>query len=160
RDLGIFRRAVVTASADPVADVTVELEEAAPFNVAYDARYNNQDRLNGSVDGQVQNLFGRAVALGLRVQAGRYIREGRASLHLPTVWHLGDMTISAYDLRQTIRTAFGAAGSATPPPLERDLREERGMQLQQAVHRFHPFEILYGYRYRRLTCPGQGLPPL
>ena len=34
------------------------------------------------------------------------------------------------------------------------------MQLQQAVHRFHPFEILYGYRYRRLTCPGQGLPPL
>ena len=23
------------------------------------------------------------------------------------------------------------------------------MQLQQAVHRFHPFEILYGYRYRR-----------
>jgi outer membrane protein assembly factor BamA len=34
------------------------------------------------------------------------------------------------------------------------------VQLQQSVHRFHPFEILYGYRYRRLTCPGQGFPPV
>ena len=24
----------------------------------------------------------------------------------------------------------------------------------------HGAEILYGYRYRRLTCPGQGIPPL
>ena len=159
RDLGIFRRVVVTASADPVAAITVELEEGAPFNVAYDVRYNRQDALNGSVDGQVQNLFGRAITLGARVQAGRYIREGRASIHLPSVWRLGDMTISAFDLRQTIRTAFGIAG-AQPPPLDVGRRIEQGAQLQQAVHRFHPFEILYGYRYRRLTCPGQGLPPV
>jgi outer membrane protein assembly factor BamA len=159
RDLGIFRRAVVTASQDPVAAITVELEEAAPFNLAYDVRYNRQDALNGSVDGQVQNLFGRAVALGLRVQAGRWIREGRASVHIPSLWRLGDMTASVFDLRQTIRTAFGIPG-APPPPLERDRRIEQGVQLQQAVHRFHPFEILYGYRYRRLTCPGQGLPPV
>jgi outer membrane protein assembly factor BamA/autotransporter translocation and assembly factor TamB len=159
RDLGIFRRVVVTASADPVAAITVELEEGAPFNVAYDVRYNRQDALNGSVDGQVQNLFGRAITLGARVQAGRYIREGRASIHLPSVWRLGDMTISAFDLRQTIRTAFGIAG-AQPPPLDVARRIEQGVQLQQAVHRFHPFEILYGYRYRRLTCPGQGLPPV
>jgi outer membrane protein assembly factor BamA/autotransporter translocation and assembly factor TamB len=159
RDLGIFRRVVVTASADPVAAITVDLEEGAPFNVAYDVRYNRQDALNGSVDGQVQNLFGRAITLGARVQAGRYIREGRASIHLPSVWRLGDMTISAFDLRQTIRTAFGIAG-AEPPPLDVGRRIEQGVQLQQAVHRFHPFEILYGYRYRRLTCPGQGLPPV
>src|SRR5207237_959249 len=130
RGLGIFRRAVVTASQEPTATITIELEEAAPYNVAYDARYNRQDSFNASVDGQVQNLFGRAIALGLRVQAGRWVREGRASLHLPTVWHLGDMTVSAYDLRQPIRTALGVAGSAAPPPLERDLREERGVPLQ------------------------------
>jgi outer membrane protein assembly factor BamA/autotransporter translocation and assembly factor TamB len=159
RDLGIFRRVVVTASADPVAAITVELEEGAPFNVAYDVRYNQQDALNGSVDGQVQNLLGRAITLGARVQAGRYIREGRASIHLPSVWRLGDMTISAFDLRQTIRTAFGIPGSE-PPPLDVGRRIEQGVQLQQAVHRFHPYEILYGYRYRRLTCPGQGLPPV
>jgi outer membrane protein assembly factor BamA len=159
RDLGIFRRVVVTGSPDPVAAITVEVEEGAPFNVAYDVRYNQQDRVNGSVDGQVQNLFGRAVALGLRVQAGRYLREGRASLHLPSVWQLGDMTISVFDLRQTIRTAFAVAG-AEPPPLDVGRRIEQGVQLQQAVHRFHPFEILYGYRYRRLTCPGEGLPPV
>ncbi|PYQ49868.1 MAG: hypothetical protein DMF78_17180, partial [Acidobacteria bacterium] len=120
RDLGIFRRAAVTASPDAVATITVELEEAAPYNVAYDVRYNRQDALSGSVDGQVQNLFGRAVTLGLRVQAGRWIREGRASVHIPSVWRLGDLTASVFDLRQTIRTAFGIAGQTTPPPLEKD----------------------------------------
>jgi outer membrane protein assembly factor BamA len=75
------------------------------------------------------------------------------------VWRLGDTTISVFDLRQTIRTAFGIPGSA-PPPLDVGRRIEQGVQLQQAVHRFHPSEILYGYRYRRLTCPGQGLPPV
>jgi len=161
RDLGVFRRVVVTGSADPVSKITVELEEGAPYNVTYDVRYNQVDALSGSVDGQIQNLFGRAATLGARVQAGRYLREGRVSLHLPTVWHLGDMTISAYDLRQTIRTAFEPpAPGAEPPPLDVGKRVDQGVQLQQSVHRFHPFEILYGYRYRRLTCPGQGFPPV
>ncbi len=159
RDLGVFRRAVVTASQDPVASITVELEEGAPYNVAYDVRYNPQDALSASVDGQVQNLFGRAAMLGLRVQAGRYIQEERASLHVPTIWHLGDLTLSVYDLRQTIRTTFGVP-EGTPPPVESDHRVEQGVQLQQAVHRFHPYDILYGYRFRRLTCPGEGLPPV
>ena len=159
RDLGIFRRVVVTASPDAVAAITVEVEEAAPYNVAYDVRYNQEDAFNRSVDGQVQNLFGRAITLGARVQAGRWIREGRFSVHLPSVWRLRDMTVSVFDLRQTIRTAFGVSGSE-PPPLDVGERLEQGVQLQQSVHRFHPFEILYGYRYRRLTCPGQGFPPV
>jgi len=161
RELSVFRRVVVTGSQDPVSKITVELEEGAPYSVAYDVRYNTVDALSGSVDGQIQNLFGRAASLGARVQAGRYLREGRVSLHLPTVWHLGDMTISAYDQRQTIRTAFEPpAPGAEPPPLDVGQRLDQGVQLQQAVHRFHPFEFLYGYRYRRLTCPGQGFPPV
>src|SRR5262249_44754422 len=60
RNLGVFRRAVVTASEDPVAVITVDLEEAAPYTLGYDLRYNNQDALSASVDGQVQNLFGQA----------------------------------------------------------------------------------------------------
>jgi outer membrane protein insertion porin family len=159
RDLGIFRRAVITASQDTVAAITIELEEGAPFSVAYDVRYNRQDALNGSVDGGVQNLFGRAIALGLRVQAGRWIREGRFSLHFPSVWRLGDMTVSAFDLRQTIRTTFSVP-EGEPPPVDLGRRVEQGVQLQQAVHRFHPWEILYGYRYRRTSCPGEGLPPV
>jgi outer membrane protein assembly factor BamA len=74
------------------------------------------------------------------------------------VWRLGDLTASVYDTHQKIRTVFGIAGEDTPPPLETDRRIEKGFQLQQAVHRFHPFELLYGYRYRRLICPGEGLP--
>ena len=159
RDLGIFRRVVITASPDAVAAITVEVEEGAPYNVAYDVRYNKEDSFNLSLDGQVQNLFGRAITLGARVQAGRWIREGRFSVHLPSVWRLGDMTVSVFDLRQTIRTAFEGAGTE-PPPLDVGQRLEQGVQLQQAVHRFHPFELLYGYRYRRLTCPGQGFPPV
>jgi outer membrane protein assembly factor BamA len=159
RDLGIFRRVVVTASPDAVSAITIEVEEGAPYNVAYDVRYNQEDAFNLSLDGQVQNLFGRAITLGARVQAGRWLREGRFSVHLPTVWHLGDMTVSVFELRQTIRTAFEGAGTE-PPPLDVGQRLEQGVQLQQAVHRFHPFELLYGYRYRRLTCPGQGFPPV
>ena len=37
---------------------------------------------------------------------------------------------------------------------------EQGFQLQRSVHRFHPWEVLYGYRYSRTTCPGHGLPPV
>ncbi|HUG55033.1 MAG TPA: translocation/assembly module TamB domain-containing protein [Vicinamibacteria bacterium] len=159
RDLGVFRRAVLTASQDETASITVELEEAAPYLVAYDVRYNQLDQLSGSVDGQVQNLFGRAVSLGLRVQAGRWVREGRASLHFPSIWRLGDLTASAFDYRQTVRTAFSNPGGE-PPPLDVGRRIEQGFQLQQAVHRFRPYDILYGYRYRRTTCPGEGLPPV
>jgi outer membrane protein assembly factor BamA len=148
---------VVTASQDPVAAITVEVEESATYNVAYDARYNAQDALSGSVDGQVQNLFGRAITLGARVQAGRYLREGRFSVHLPTVWKLGDLTLSVFDYRQTVRTAFGVTGEE-PPPLDVGRRVEQGVQLQQAIHKFHPYEILYGYRYRRIVCPGEGFP--
>jgi hypothetical protein len=150
---------VVTASPDAVAAITVEVEEGAPYNVAYDVRYNQEDAFNLSLDGQVQNLFGRAITLGARVQAGRWIREGRFSVHLPTVWRLRDMTVSVFDLRQTIRTAFEGAGTE-PPPLDVGERLDHGLQLQQSVHRFHPFELLYGYRYHRLTCPGQGFPPV
>src|SRR4029077_10047766 len=75
RDLGIFRRVVVTASPDAVAAITVEVEEGAPYNVASNVRYNKEDSFNLSLDGQVQNLFGRAITLGARVQAGRWIRE-------------------------------------------------------------------------------------
>ena len=24
----------------------------------------------------------------------------------------------------------------------------------------HPWDLLYGYRFKRTTCPGQGIPPL
>ncbi len=83
RDLGIFRRVVVTASADPVAAITVELEEGAPFNVAYDVRYNRQDALNGSVDGQrVRRRGGLAAAprRGPPDRAGRAVAAGGTSV--------------------------------------------------------------------------------
>jgi outer membrane protein assembly factor BamA len=69
------------------------------------------------------------------------------------------MTLSVFDLRDTVRTAFGVP-NLPPPPLDVARRVDQGVQLQQAVHRFRPYEILYGYRYRRLTCPGEGLPPV
>ena len=39
-DLGIFSRAVVTAASESPAPITIELEEDAPYKVAYDLRYN------------------------------------------------------------------------------------------------------------------------
>src|SRR5207237_8448123 len=58
RGLGIFRRAVVTASQEPTATITIELDEAAPYTVAYDARDNRPDPFHASLHGHVQHLVG------------------------------------------------------------------------------------------------------
>ena len=162
RDLGIFRRVVVTGSAgrrwprSPSSSKRAR-RTTSPTTSATTRRTRSAARSTA----RSRTSSAAPSTLGARVQAGRYIREGRVSLHLPSVWRLGDMTISAFDLRQTIRTAFEpAAPGAEPPPLDVGQRLEQGVQLQQSMHRFHPFEILYGYRYRRLTCPGQGFPPV
>jgi outer membrane protein assembly factor BamA len=50
-------------------------------------------------------------------------------------------------------------GEITYPTAE-GTRREKGFQAQQELHLFRPWVLLYGYRYKRTTCPAQGLPPI
>jgi translocation and assembly module TamA len=98
----------------------------------------------------VGNLFGTGVAVGGRYRAGRQLRETQLSLHIPSLWRLGDLTASVFRLREQLTQELPPAPA---PPTEPISSIEKGAQIQQAVHSFHPLELLYGYRYKQVTVP-------
>ncbi|HVD76146.1 MAG TPA: POTRA domain-containing protein, partial [Vicinamibacteria bacterium] len=149
-DLGIFSRAVVVAEPGNPAPIKIELEEAAPYKFSYDLRYNSQEGGSGLVDGEAGNLFGSGFSLGGRYRAGRQLRETRLSLHIPSLWHLGDLTASVFRLREQLAQEVAPAPA---PPTEPIIAVQKGAQVQQAVHVFHPVELLYGYRFKQVTVP-------
>ena len=150
-DLGIFSRAVVTASDGSPATITIDVTEAPRYLVAYDVRYNAQEGASALLDGQVDNLFGKGWSLGGRYRRGRELDEQRGSFHIPSLFRGGDLTLSVFQLRDNLVTAqdrlvvqeFGL------PPAGGRVRQQ-GIEVQQALHSLHPWEVLYGYSYRRV----------
>jgi len=82
------------------------------------------------------------------------------------------LTAAAYTLRENVRIALEQppgvgdfvslgipAGPLTRPTAE-GTRREIGFQAQQELNIARPWVMLYGYRYKRTTCPAQGLPPI
>jgi outer membrane protein assembly factor BamA len=149
-DLGIFSRAVVVAEPGNPSPIKVEVEEAAPYKLAYDLRYNTQEGGSGLVDGEAGNLFGSGFALGGRYRAGRQLRETRLSLHIPSLWRLGDLTASVFRLREELAQELPPPPA---PPTQPVFAVQKGVDVQQAVHAFHPLELLYGYRFKQVTVP-------
>jgi outer membrane protein assembly factor BamA len=149
-DLGVFSRAVVVAEPGNPAPIKIELEEAAPYKLAYDLRYNTEEGTSGLVDAEVGNLFGSGYSLGGRYRAGRQLRETRFSLHIPSLWRLGDLTASVFRLREQLAQELAPPPA---PPTEPIVAVQKGAQVQQAVHVFHPLELLYGYRFKQVTVP-------
>jgi outer membrane protein assembly factor BamA/autotransporter translocation and assembly factor TamB len=158
-DLGVFRRVVVTTSAENPALVTIEVEEDSPYHASYDLRHNSDEGFSAVVDGEIRNLFGRGMAVGARYRFGRFVREERGSFHMPSLWSTGDLTASVYHLLENVKTAREVVPGVTPATAFEGRKEEYGFQLQEALHHFHPWDLLYGYRFKRTTCPTQGLPP-
>jgi outer membrane protein assembly factor BamA len=162
RDLGIFSRAVVTASSDTPATITVDLEEDARYGLAYDLRYESQTRGTGAfsataasalVDGEMRNIAGRGMVLSARVRGGGTIREGRLAFHVPSIFvprlgRAGDLTVSVFRRDEHLTIARELVPGDTVDTFE-DTRFEQGASLQQALHFAHPWEILYGYSFRR-----------
>jgi translocation and assembly module TamA len=154
-DLGTFSRAVVTASDGSPATITIDVTEQPRYLVAYDARYNQEEGASGLVDAQRDNLFGKGWSIGGRYRRGRDIEEERASFHVPSLFRGGDLTLSAFQLRDDLVTAQDRRISqefGLPPAGGRV--HQRGFEVQQALHFLHPWDLLYGYKYRRvLTQP-------
>jgi hypothetical protein len=98
----------------------------------------------------VGNLFGRGVAVGGRYRTGRQLRETRVSLHIPSLWRLGDLTASAFRQRELLVQEIPPFPAPKTEPI---VAVQKGIQVQQAVHSFHPVEVLYGYRFKQVTVP-------
>jgi translocation and assembly module TamA len=148
-DLGVFSRVVVVADPGNPAPIKIDVEEAAPYKLTYDLRYNSEEGASGLVDAEAGNLFGSGYTLGGRYRAGRRLRETRLSLYIPSLWRLGDLTASVFRLGEQ----FIHPVPLGTPPTEPSLSVQKGAQVQQAVHSFHPLELLYGYGFKQVTVP-------
>src|SRR5207249_10138674 len=102
---------------------------------------------------EVGNLFGTGFALGGRYRAGRQLRETRLSLHIPSLWRLGDLTASVFRLRDQLTQELPPAPA---PPTEPINSIEKGAQIQQAVHPSHPLDLPSAYRSNKTTVPKIG----
>jgi len=133
-DLGIFSRAVVTATEDEPATIQVQVEEKGPFTVAYDLRFSSQERATTLVDAEAGNIGGVGLAIGGRYRIGRYLQEQRGSLHFPSVGRAGDFTASVF--RQQDNYVLGPNGLQPGAPGPPFTETQQGFDLQQTVHRF------------------------
>jgi outer membrane protein insertion porin family len=154
RDLGIFSRAVVTASDETPATITIDLEEDARYGLAYDLRYEEGPGASALVDGEVRNLWGRGMALSARVRAGGTIREGRLAFHVPSIslprlGNAGDLTAAIFRRDEELTIAREVVPGQPLPETFRDTRFEEGLSLHQTLHVLHPWELLYGYNFHR-----------
>jgi outer membrane protein assembly complex protein YaeT len=149
-ELGVFSRAVVTASEGSPATITIEVEEQPRYLVAYDLRYNPEEKGSALVDAEVGNLFGHGWTLGARHRRGRGIDEWRGSFHVPSLFRGADLTLSAFRLRDDLVTARELRARDFGLPIEGGRLREQGVQVQQALHFLHPWAALYGYSYRRV----------
>jgi outer membrane protein assembly factor BamA/autotransporter translocation and assembly factor TamB len=154
RDLGIFSRAVVTASDETPATITIELEEDARYGLAYDLRYEQDTGTSALVDGEMRNLAGRGMVLSSRVRGGGNVRELRFAFHvpslfLPQVGRVGDLTAAVFRREEQLTIAREIVPGQEGLTTFQDRRFEQGVSLHQSLHLAHPWELLYGYNFSR-----------
>ena len=127
----------------------MEVEEAGRYHVAYDVRFSRDEQGTTLVDTGIGNIAGRGMELGGRYRLGRDVREARASFHLPAVGRTGDLTASVFR-RDEDFIRIDELGSTSPFASGPDTETEQGFQLQQTRHLRKGWDVLYGYRFRRL----------
>jgi translocation and assembly module TamA len=154
RDLGVFSRAVVTANTDEdPATITIDLEEDARYGLAYDVRYEQDLGTSALVDGELRNLGGRGMVLSARVQGGGIVREARLAFHVPSLSlpglrALGGLTTSLFRREEHLTIAREVVPGEPAATFE-DTRYQQGLHLQQHLHVVHPWELMFGYSFRR-----------
>ncbi len=143
-ELGVFTRVSITYTREDPSVVTVEVTEEASLAARYEVRYNDKDGATGDVDAEFGNLFGRGLALGGRYRLGSDIEDERASLQLPALFG-GDLVASVF------RTSEDTPADPADPGLGTNNSLERGFQVQQKMRLPRSVDLLFGYRFRRIT---------
>jgi outer membrane protein insertion porin family len=149
-ELGVFSRVAVTATSDNPATIKVEVEEEGPYHVAYDLRFSRDDQGTSLVDTGIGNIAGRGIELGGRYRFGLDVREIRGSFHLPAVGRAGDLTASVFR-RDEDFIRIRELGSPLPFASGPDTETQQGFQLQQTRHLRSAWDLLYGYKFKRLS---------
>jgi outer membrane protein insertion porin family len=158
RNVGIFSRVVVSASAESPATVRIELEEEGRYALSYDLRYNTTEKGSALVDAEIDNVFGRGINLGGRYRRGRFLNETRGSVHFPSFFLRGDLTGSLFRLSESLLTVQEIVPGQPAPPKAESRHIEQGLRAEQALHYFHPWEVLYGYRFKRVRTEASFFP--
>jgi outer membrane protein assembly factor BamA len=145
-DLGPFARASVSFSPGSPTTIHVEVEEEAPLVARYQLRYNDERGATGELEAEVQNLLGRALALGGRYSRGSGEEEVRGSLHVPSFLGQGDLTLSLARLREELPGVDIFTGEAIE-----NSRIQNELQAQQRLEPWRRWNLLLGYRFKRTT---------
>jgi outer membrane protein insertion porin family len=145
-ELGTFSRVAVTASDGSPALVRVEVEENPLLTASYDFRYSDERKATALVDAEIQDLLGVGLDVGVRYTVGRDIREQRGSVFLPSVIARGSLTGSVFRLEEDL----AATDPFTGEPFI-NVRLQRGFQVQQAVPLPSRWNLLLGYRFKRVS---------
>lgn len=152
-DLDVFNRAFVSSSDDPEAKVEVTVREQGPYTVQYDVRHNREEGISGVVDGEIGNVAGTALALGARFRAGADIRETRGSVHLPAMGRSAEITGSVFRVDEDFYLLN--EGLFLPRVSTQDTERQQGFQVQQSFSALTHWDVLYGYRFKRIESVTQ-----
>jgi outer membrane protein assembly complex protein YaeT len=158
RNLGIFSRVVVSAAAESPATIRIEVEEEARYALSYDLRYNTNESGSALVDAEIDNVFGRGINLGGRYRRGRFLNETRGSVHFPSFFMRGDLTGSLFRLSESLLTVQELLPGQPAIPKAESRHIEQGFRLEQVLHYLHPWELLYGYRFKRVRTEASFFP--
>lgn len=138
-DLGVFSSVYTSIGAGSPAAITVTVEEDARVVAGYDFRYNQNDRASARGDLELRNIFGRGLTMGGRYTVGTDLRESRGSIHVPSIGPSGDLTFSVFRLDEDLPAGDGTI-----------LRVQKGIELQGKRRLPNRWNLLYGYRFRRV----------
>jgi outer membrane protein assembly factor BamA len=144
RNLALFSRAATDYTEESPATVRIEVEEQAPLAAGYQLRYNEEDGVSGEVEALARNLAGTGLTLGGRYRQGADVDEQRASLDLPSFFR-GRFTAAGFRLFEELSGGTDLDGN---PVTNR--RTQRGFQVQQTFPLENRWNVLVGYRFKRV----------
>jgi outer membrane protein insertion porin family len=154
-DMRLFSRVVTTVSDEDPATLTITLEEDdrvfARYALSYEARRtvageerpNVLERSTAEVDAEVRNLLGWGASAGARGRVGADVREGSASIAIPSLPLLGNFTGNVFRIQEDL--------AITPDPVTGERREsertQEGFEVSFGRRLPRRTELLYGYRF-------------
>jgi outer membrane protein assembly complex protein YaeT len=143
-DLGVFARVTVEASDEDPSTITVSVEEGDRVVAGYDLRRDDDTGNRAELDGEVRNLLGMGLVLGARYGVGRDVRDARLAFSLPAVRRLGRVTVSAFRLDEDLPADEGSEDE------EQNVRRSTGGQLQLTRRLRRSWDLMLGYRFKRV----------